>query len=991
MDYIKWNDLIGDFFFGNEENLGKTIFLYIDKDLLVDFFKLKYFSDNRSYNEIWKDFIESLNNPIIKTDSFGRHFDCAFSANEESYKERLEKLIRWYNKNNDSAQSRYPIYLSYLILPIIAKTHYRDYGVKNAVKTFFNDTNISIRHDDHDLSGRDYLLRSICFSDETEDGGLWKDLHEWSLQNGFGITYFDFNPSCDKKWKYVNMILDQCLINANDKIKARELYDKAGLNVNSICTLRYFKNRLLLHKTKFKKYFGESTAKEMIGKGLNESKNSDNLFKVLYNDFLSWDGSFDEEDEENLIKVQSHYIRIGCEIDKANRRFVIQYRLKEKFDGTLNVYYNGNNQESVIRLEHGEWTTPLESTNIRNVEGTRHRNVFKFNPSDVYLLTRAKDFEGCIFVSRDELIFEGNRVFFITQKELESLPNLSKLNYTNEDGYFLYRYDVNLNDQIVSEGGLLYRFVASNEDRDESNNITLKGGLYLRQRGTGVKGYLNDFPPVLHDRDFLNELFICDCNNPTNRHSLSAVEFDETDDHKIWNLPERLSSGVYTVENTRLKVSIIDRSEIQAPIIENHPYIKSDGSISLDNPNEICMIDNEITSDFDGPYPRTYLCQNNIRLAPRHDDYELTYGDYLVDWLYWNGECSREEYIKAYQVLQEKQESQRTELKRLAKYTTPNAALRWLEKGGYVDVISEKNKIIPCSPRIVILPVTTNSCNKFRLIGCRSISMLNSIRGICRNHQEMFRFQVEQTSDDFLIERLTPSSVFIEATGSLRNDYGLQNINRYICHQLNIKEPIVYYLYHLNQFAPNITEIAGEWNSFSNNNPYLDCKCYLFDESEYEYDQSRFYLLNELFDSVNNFKLVKISLSTYRNDFIVLDGITRRYIKVNDESHAKMFVLYKNDPMKWQGRDNLCIKKVNNSQTGYTDIYVAKRIDLPKALVRYCNFISITPPRINTEQIPNSPLRYYVYPIHDDLDINQIVSIISRKTGTNLNPNSINL
>ena len=77
--------------------------------------------------------------------------------------------------------------------------------------------------------------------------------------------------------------------------------------------------------------------------------------------------------------------------------------------------------------------------------------------------------------------------------------------------------------------------------------------------------------------------------------------------------------------------------------------------------------------------------------------------------------------------------------------------------------------------------------------------------------------------------------------------------------------------------------------------------------------------------------------------------------------------------------------------TGYTDIYVAKRIDLPKALVRFLNLISITPPSINTNQIPNSDLRYYVYPIHNDLYISNIIATLSQKTGTNLNPNAINI
>ena len=111
MDYIKWNDFIGDYFFGNEQNLGRTIYLYIDKNLFIDRFREIYFTDDRGDNEIWRDFVDAINYPIISTDSYGHHFDCPFSADEQSYKERLLKLVRWYNQNNYHNQSKYPIYL----------------------------------------------------------------------------------------------------------------------------------------------------------------------------------------------------------------------------------------------------------------------------------------------------------------------------------------------------------------------------------------------------------------------------------------------------------------------------------------------------------------------------------------------------------------------------------------------------------------------------------------------------------------------------------------------------------------------------------------------------------------------------------------------------------------------------------------------------------------------------------------------------------------
>ena len=67
---------------------------------------------------------------------------------------------------------------------------------------------------------------------------------------------------------------------------------------------------------------------------------------------------------------------------------------------------------------------------------------------------------------------------------------------------------------------------------------------------------------------------------------------------------------------------------------------------------------------------------------------------------------------------------------------------------------------------MIALPVDKNCCNKFHLVGCRSIELVEKVVQSCKIiHNEMFEFIAYQTQNDYLISRLTPSSFFIECKG----------------------------------------------------------------------------------------------------------------------------------------------------------------------------------------------------------------------------------
>ena len=352
MNYYKWNTLIGDYLFNKQKD--DIVFLYITKEQLIDMYKKKYFTNDLNDNAIWNDFVAAVNN-LSKDDNI----DIIFPNTEQSFGGRIRRL-RDFTRRNEYPY-KYPAYLAHLVLLIMGKANSKgntEAEVKRVIKGFFNQEGISCM-DNEFSAGKNYVIKNICCSNPNTqnpifDGGIWKELNQWSVKNEEGTTFFNFLSE-----RYVGMITDQCLISRNVKERIRELYEKSGLNCNEKYSLEDFRLHLLSQQGKLKDYFSNQNATYLIKEDIK-------LVKVLYRDFLEWDGTYEKDSQDGHSNLYSHYfLRMCCQVDRTQGSFEIQYRIFGNFPEKL-VARSETEEQIVIAEDAAGWSTPIYSSKIKD-------------------------------------------------------------------------------------------------------------------------------------------------------------------------------------------------------------------------------------------------------------------------------------------------------------------------------------------------------------------------------------------------------------------------------------------------------------------------------------------------------------------------------------------------------------------------------------------------------------------------------------------------
>ena len=650
MNYYKWNTLIGNTLFNKQKD--EILFLYMTKEHLIEIYKKKFFTNDLDDEAIWKDFVAAVNN-LSKDDKPG----IIFPDTTESFGDRIRRL-RNFTKREEYPY-KYPAYLAHLVLLIMGKANSKgntDAEVKGVIKGFFVQESISCM-DDEFSAGNNYVIKNICCSNPNAqnpiyDGGLWKELNQWSVKNKKGTTYFNFI-----KERYVGMITDQCLISGNVKERIRELYKKSGLNCNEKYSLEDFRLHLLSQQGKLKDYFSNQNATSLIRDDIK-------LVKVLYRDFLEWDGSNEEYTKDGRGNLFSNYfLRVCCQVDRERGSFEIQYRIYGAMPEILVARYE-NGEQIEITEDAAGWSTPIYSPKIKDIGKSYHRTRFVFNENadDIYFVTRKQEFGNrVVFISADSILENGNTVFFITSKNLgENEHFFTKLPFENSKGYCLYKYNINYDDEIFNPDGLFNRYKDSGEVSSEKS-LCLIGGLRLPNRGKNA--FLSPFLPQVMDYSFREHMVLVDENN--HEHPISVVNTDDIQDYQLWNLPETIPAGSYFIRNNRnLTITIVSPSDL-LPGETRHPCIDRNGKIRDINyfNNERPYFQDNCFHSFDinyltralleDQYPTSYMCHDkNARLSRMQSTFNKNYGDILIDWLYYRGECSKKEFVETFKYIQ---------------------------------------------------------------------------------------------------------------------------------------------------------------------------------------------------------------------------------------------------------------------------------------------------------------------------------------------------
>lgn len=948
--------------------------------MLLDEYQ-KHNTDDRSREDIWEDFVYAINNTTFER---GVLYEVNFRNSNPSYKERILRL--YYAEKREGKKLGSPIYLAMLVVLVMAKAGSpatSDRAIKQAIKDFFDSEGINyLPTDFNPTNNEDYLLKAICRSTkDVLDGGLWKDINEWSIRNGKGYSFFDYTPK-----RYASIIAQHCLLSGNVTVTVRELYNKLGLNRGEGYSFQYFKARLMAQSRKFRYYFNNANTVKQL-------KTDDNLVKVLFDDFQAWDGTFEEEGgHENTI--QNYYLRKCCSVDLDRGTFDIEYRIFNSITEPIKVRLS-DGTITTISPDYANWSTPVANHEITSLSsGGRFKRKFIFNANedDIYFVALNEEFPGNIMVSTDNILQNGMKTFFITRYVFGEDGNvLITLPFSNEEGYKLYSYEISFDDPIMNEG-ILSKY-KGDSNKKNINLLQLHGGLPLKNQGADV--YLPFNLPQVLDYTFMDDLSI-EVEGSGVKRPLEVVSTAQSiQSYKVWSLPEDLEHGNYIIGNT-LRMAIFNNMvTINNPI--DHPCFTKEGKVG----NEANLREQNIPFLKDGyvwtgkrncstgtlledDYPTTYMCQNNnVRIIADTGDFSPSVGDTLIEWLYYRGKCRKNEFIEVFNRLQSFYLKTIDQANRF--YNLPNAysALRWLVNGGFVDI--NNGVVFANTPRMMSLPVNTEQCNKFHLIGCRPIFIVQELQRRCRKHQELLAFQFNKPDDLFLKNRLTPTSIFIEAKGNSISNYGYQHVCNYLCEGFLIEKPKPGIYNSIYRFTPKLLDLeGGNWYDVDTNNYSYSDRCYIFNPSNYLYSENplTFAELNEYLQARNYFEgfnlvvpyeLVKIEFNEFNHILVLFDLKNNKYKEISDESLGKLFVIAKRLNLGQRNRSIL----VGENNGIIKTIDVAKRVGLPQTVSRFLNLISLYPPSYRRHDDEDG-LNYYSYVINDDLNKATIKGIISK-------------
>ena len=256
------------------------------------------------------------------------------------------------------------------------------------------------------------------------------------------------------------------------------------------------------------------------------------------------------------------------------------------------------------------------------------------------------------------------------------------------------------------------------------------------------------------------------------------------------------------------------------------------------------------------------------------------------------------------------------------------------------------------------MPVDTNCCNKFHLVGCRSIELIEKVVHSCKCHKEMFEFTAYQTQNDYLRSRLTPSSFFIECSGTSADNYGFELVEKHLCSQYKIGLSKPSHLYSLQTFSVGVENLNEWWQTIDGADYSIKHKFCIFSLDSFEVDKSQKYSFYELKEVLQGVSLVQSFYSEYEYDNIIFDFENNQFIRVPKEyeSLGKLFVIKHCAPDKYPKR--MC-KMVQGQFYREVGLAVSKRIGLPRNLSLLMNYVSLFPPEFRKLPIENSRNFYY--------------------------------
>ena len=916
--FIHWNNLLGSYFF-SKDNRHK-VYLYITRDQLIDLYIRNHNKEGISRDAVWNDFINTMN----------------IAMGSDLAKAIQNCRIIFKSPNLNRGQYKYPLYLSYLVLFVLAKAEMQNQNrggnnVYDIISDYFIQEGFNCNSRAQIQSAIKSSTITMRNGDEIYDGGCWKELKKWSQKQGRAEFVYTFSQEL-RKWRFANLIKEQALLTRNDILNLPDFFNAAGINYASNYSILEFKRRILNSR----RYFNNR-----IIEYIENNEEWQNLVSVIYNYFKNeWDGTYSiVENGRSCTRTKIPCYR--C-LEYRNNEFILNYRL----------YYESTD----IPYEDSEGR-PLEIINCWSASFTSRPNSnnridINLEERDFYILKTSYREVDFLYATCVDGFTVGENIAILSKKK-QPLSGVILNSISTIGEWNIFSYTVPNDFQKIRE---LNEFTVSNENQE----LKLLGGAKINN------GYLSSLMPYLID-NFKHTLKLLDSNEIEKKFICE----NRLDGNK-WIIPNKLEPGKYTIvdeenENRNISFNVIGHTvcginENDHVKLDNYGQIvnKQNGPYYKDNAlYGYTDIDNLVYPNyeyFQNP-DEIYMCQtNNARINPSDKNLIISFGDWLIDWLYQRGKVSRDEFIETFNGFQELYKKTYSDCKTFDytdKDTTAKSVIRWLQYQGYIDIDQNKN-LVPCSPRLIPLPVSTESCNVLHLVGCRSIEMISKLQNICNINNAPYSFHYNQMNNDLMRFRLTPTLIYLEVKGNASNNYGINLVKDNICDILGIKSPDFNLIRKFREFLPSLTSLVEglNWQNFiqSEYDIFNYRSSYLFRTTDYTYEQQE-RSINDICEKINaGTHLAKIKKTIYEYSFILIrkelenDNYRITYAELNDPNLGKLYAIYLNSEQNSQGIvTNKCI---NQKKQGNEREYLAilKKTHMPLMWEKLLNYMSIEIP-----------------------------------------------
>jgi hypothetical protein len=209
MDYIRWNDNAGNYFF-NESNHGSLVNLYASKEIIIEIGRKDPLLETKSDDKIWEDFMEALRK------------GCDGKVDNTNLIETLSIIDKYYNsclKYKNLSNETVPYYFLYLVAVIVAlnSENSNNDSPYEQINGFFLFNNRTINH----------LAPQIPKQNWNK---YWDDLSRWSKSRKFGE--FKIPQVRNGGWVYMIKPLSQLIISPKVAERICEMFYKYGWQPN---------------------------------------------------------------------------------------------------------------------------------------------------------------------------------------------------------------------------------------------------------------------------------------------------------------------------------------------------------------------------------------------------------------------------------------------------------------------------------------------------------------------------------------------------------------------------------------------------------------------------------------------------------------------------------------------------------------------------------------------------------------------------------------